>query len=216
MITAFKGGYLFSGSIGSGIVVARLPDGSWSAPSVIAMISGGFGWQGGIELTDYVIVLHNKQALETFSRSGILALGLNLSIALGPFGRNLAAGGSASMAGVAPIYAYSLTRGIFVGLSLEGSVLVERRGENNRFYQVGGAASAHHLLEGRVAPPAVADRLMEVLNSPAFSSASVAPVASEAPAADLPVVEQREQPELVARTSTEAQLADASGAAAPV
>ena len=57
-----KAGFVFSGKAGSGLVIARLPDGSWSAPSCIA--TGGVGWglQIGADITDFVIVLNSEEA----------------------------------------------------------------------------------------------------------------------------------------------------------
>ena len=67
MFSVLKAGFVFSGKAGSGLVIARLPDGSWSAPSCIA--TGGVGWglQIGADITDFVIVLNSEEAVRAFA-----------------------------------------------------------------------------------------------------------------------------------------------------
>lgn len=104
-----KAGFMFSGKAGSGIVIARLPDGSWSAPSCIA--TGGLGWglQIGADITDFVIVLNSEDSVRAFSIGGNVTIGGNISAAAGPIGT----GGSvqASLAHPAPMFSYSKSKG---------------------------------------------------------------------------------------------------------
>jgi len=167
VITVLKAGFLGSGRLGSGIIVARLSDGSWSAPSALATAGGGFGGQIGFELTDFVFILNDYSAVRTFSQAASVTLGGNVSIAAGPVGRNAEASGAASLKGVAGVFSYSKTKGLFAGVSLEGSVLIERRDANEKMY--GGRITARQLLEGGVRPPPAADPLMRVLNTRVFS-----------------------------------------------
>ena len=167
VITVLKAGFLGSGRFGSGIIVARLSDGSWSAPSAIATAGGGFGGQIGFELTDFVFILNDYAAVRAFSQQASITLGGNVSIAAGPVGRNAEAAGAASLKGVAGVFSYSKTKGLFAGVSLEGSVLIERRDANEKLYS--GRITARQLLEGAVPPPPAADPLMRVLNSRVFS-----------------------------------------------
>jgi hypothetical protein len=153
--------------MGSGLVVARLGDGSWSAPSAIFTTGAGFGGQVGAELTDFVFILNDAAAVRTFSQAGSITLGGNVSIAVGPVGRNAEAAGAASTRGVAGIFSYSKTKGLFAGVSLEGSVLVERKDANEKLY--GRRITARELLEGAVRPPPAAAPLMRVLNSRVFA-----------------------------------------------
>jgi lipid-binding SYLF domain-containing protein len=162
-----KAGFLGSGRFGSGVVVARLSDGTWSAPSAIATAGAGFGGQIGFELTDFVFILNDAAAVRTFSQAGSITLGGNVSIAAGPVGRNAEAAGAASAKGVAAVFSYSKTKGLFAGVSLEGSVLVERRDANEKLYN--SRVTARQLLSGSVPPPPAAEPLMTVLSSRAFS-----------------------------------------------
>jgi len=157
-----KAGFVFSGKAGSGIVIARLPDGSWSAPSCIA--TGGIGWglQIGADITDFVIVLRNEDAVRAFSQGGNVTIGGNVSATAGPIGT----GGSVESAiatAPTPMFSYSKSKGLFAGLSLEGTVLIERRDANRDFY--GSPVPARDILGGRVPPPEVASRLYEIIEA---------------------------------------------------
>ena len=162
-----KAGFLGSARFGSGLVIARLPDGSWSAPTAIATGGAGFGGQIGFELTDFVFILNDASAVKTFSQAGSLTLGGNVSIAAGPVGRNAEAAGAASLKSVAGIFSYSKTKGLFAGVSLEGSAIIERKDANTKLY--GRPISARELLSGSERPPAAASPLLNILNSRAFS-----------------------------------------------
>ncbi|KAF8527583.1 DUF500-domain-containing protein [Hysterangium stoloniferum] len=156
-----KAGFVFSGKAGSGLVIARLPDGSWSAPSCIA--TGGVGWglQIGADITDFVVVLNSEDAVKAFSMGGNMTIGGNVSAAAGPLGT----GGSvqASLAHPAPMFSYSKSKGLFAGLSLEGTVLIERKDANRDFY--GSPIPARDILSGRVPPPEVASKLYEIIEA---------------------------------------------------
>ncbi|KAH8763159.1 hypothetical protein F5883DRAFT_423570 [Diaporthe sp. PMI_573] len=167
ILTVIKAGFLGSARFGSGLVIARLPDGSWSAPSAIATGGAGFGGQIGFELTDFVFILNDAAAVKTFAQAGSLTLGGNVSIAAGPVGRNAEAAGAASLRSVAGIFSYSKTKGLFAGVSLEGSAIIERKDANTKLY--GRPISAKELLNGAERPPPQASPLFNILNSRAFS-----------------------------------------------
>ncbi|KAI8391732.1 uncharacterized protein BYT42DRAFT_543236 [Radiomyces spectabilis] len=162
IFTVLKAGFLFSGRAGSGLVIARLPDGSWSAPSAIMTGGMGFGGQIGAELTDVVMVLNTTAAVKTFMHHGSITLGGNISVAAGPVGRNAEASGTASYKNVAAVYSYSKTRGLFAGVSLEGSVIIERFDANAKMYR--RKVKARDLLNGNVPPPPEAGALYQALD----------------------------------------------------
>jgi len=186
ILTVIKAGFLGSARYGNGIVVARLADGTWSAPSAIGTGGAGFGGQIGFELTDFVFILNDAAAVRTFSQAGSLTLGGNVSIAAGPIGRNAEAAGAASLKGVAGVFSYSKTKGLFAGVSLEGSAIIERRDANEKLY--GQRFTAAQLLQGSVRPPPAAQPLMAILNSRVF--AGIAPGA-DATYNDVPVYDDR-------------------------
>ncbi|KAF4972404.1 hypothetical protein FSARC_971 [Fusarium sarcochroum] len=188
VITVLKAGFLGSGRFGSGLVVARLPDGGWSAPSAIATAGAGFGGQIGFELTDFVFILNDSSAVRSFAQAGSLTLGGNVSLAAGPVGRNAEAAGTASLKGVAGIFSYSKTKGLFAGVSLEGSAIIERRDANEKMY--GQRFTAQQLLTGSVRPPPQAAPLMNILNSRVFSGMRSG-AAEDAMYNDIPVYDEQ-------------------------
>jgi len=164
IFTVFKAGFLFSARAGTGIVVAKLPDGSWSAPSAIGTAGVGVGTQAGAEMTDFLIVLNTLSAIKTFMSAGSLTLGGNLSIALGPLGRNGEAVGSLSTSGkLSAMYSYSKTKGLFGGISVEGSVIAERQDANTLAYH--SDVTVKSLLSGAVPRPEWAQPLYQTLDA---------------------------------------------------
>ncbi|XP_044464867.1 uncharacterized protein LOC123195279 isoform X2 [Mangifera indica] len=138
ILTVAKAGVLVSYKLGTGLVVARRSDGSWSAPS--AVMSAGLGWgaqsicQIGGELMDFIIVLHDLKAVKTFCSRMHFSLGAGCSAAAGPVGRVLEADIRAGDRGSGMCYTYSCSKGAFVGVSLEGNIVVTRMDTNLRFY----------------------------------------------------------------------------------
>lgn len=167
IITVLKAGFLFSGRAGSGVIVARLKDGSWSAPSAIAMAGAGAGGMVGIELTDFVFILNSEEAVRSFSEFGTITLGGNISVSAGPLGRSAEAAASASTGGVSAVFAYSKSKGLFAGVSVEGSAILERREANRKFY--GDNCTSKMILTGKVRVPPAADPLLHILESRAFN-----------------------------------------------
>lgn len=168
IITVLKAGFLFSGRAGSGVIVARLPDGSWSPPSAIVTAGAGVGGQIGAEITDFVFILNSKSAVDTFAQMGSITLGTNVSVAAGPLGRSAEAAGTASLKSASAVFAYSKTKGLYAGVSLEGSAILERREANRKFY--GKDCKARFILSGRVDTPPACDTLMRVLESRVFNN----------------------------------------------
>ncbi|KAK0245899.1 hypothetical protein EDD85DRAFT_802512 [Armillaria nabsnona] len=165
IFTIFKAGFLFSARAGSGIVIARLDDGTWSCPSAIGTAGVGFGGQAGAEMTDFLIVLNSRSALKTFMAAGSLTLGGNMSLAVGPLGRNGEAVGSLNTSGrVAAMYSYSKTRGLFGGLSVEGSIIVERQDANVQAYN-NPNVTVKLLLSGAISHPPWIAPLIQTLEA---------------------------------------------------
>jgi hypothetical protein len=86
-LTVIKAGFIFAPRVGTGLVVARLSDGRWSAPSAIGTCGLCWGALIGADLTDYVIILNTMEAVEAFSGVGQLSVGLGIDVAIGPVGR---------------------------------------------------------------------------------------------------------------------------------
>jgi len=152
------------GSYGRGVMTCRGgPEfrGPWSAPSMIALGGGSFGFQGGGQATDFVLLLMNPRAASSILTSKV-KLGANASAAAGPLGRETAAATDAFLR--AEILTYSRARGLFAGVSLEGSTLRPDNRANRKLYGKEVSAKAI-VLQGEVSPPLSALELLSILNT---------------------------------------------------
>jgi SH3 domain-containing YSC84-like protein 1 len=156
IMTVIKAGFGISGRGGTGVVVARIKNG-WSGPSAIGTGGAGFGFQIGAEVTEFVMVLNTDAAVKAFSQDANVTLGGGISVAAGPIGRHV----EAAITPVAAVYTYSLSQGLFAGISLEGTVIGTRNDANAAYY--GRPATAEEILSGKVVPPPGANRLLQVL-----------------------------------------------------
>ncbi|XP_027161320.1 uncharacterized protein LOC113762193 [Coffea eugenioides] len=156
ILTVVKVGMMVTYNVGTGLVVARREDGSWSPPSAISTFGVGWGAQAGGELTDFIIVLRTNSAVKTFSSSTHLSVGAGLSAAFGIIGRTAEADVRAGAGCYAACYTYSCSKGAFVGCSLEGSVVTTRARENSRFYGSQLLKASDILIGSLPRPPAAA------------------------------------------------------------
>ncbi|XP_029378085.1 SH3 domain-containing YSC84-like protein 1 isoform X2 [Echeneis naucrates] len=160
IISVIKAGFMITARGGSGIVIARLPDRRWSAPSAIGIAGLGGGFEIGVEVSDLVIILNQRRAIEAFTKGGNLTLGGNCTVAVGPLGRNVEA--DVALRSTAAVFTYCRSRGLFAGISLEGSYLIERKDTNRKFYSQEIRASA--ILNGDVEPPSECHDLYHILD----------------------------------------------------
>eukprot|EP00565_Helicotheca_tamesis_P008192 CAMPEP_0185735864 /NCGR_PEP_ID=MMETSP1171-20130828/26303_1 /TAXON_ID=374046 /ORGANISM="Helicotheca tamensis, Strain CCMP826" /LENGTH=574 /DNA_ID=CAMNT_0028406299 /DNA_START=184 /DNA_END=1908 /DNA_ORIENTATION=- len=170
IMTVVKGGFGLAGfEFGTGLVVARLADGrGWSAPSAIGTAGVAWGALVGAQVSDHVFLLMTDAAIELMSSDeGSFQLGADVGVSVGPLGRSVEAdvgaaskGGSGGVA-MAPIYTYSLSKGLYAGASLDGKVIVSRHRVNEKFY--GQQVHARDLLNGVIATPPAAQPLYDAL-----------------------------------------------------
>ncbi|KAG8070199.1 hypothetical protein GUJ93_ZPchr0006g40943 [Zizania palustris] len=113
IITVVKVGMMVTYKVGTGLVIARRADGSWSPPSAISTCGIGYGAQAGGELADFIIVLRNTDAIKTFSGKAHLSVGAGLSASVGHVGRVAEADFRAGDGGYAACYTYSCSKGLF-------------------------------------------------------------------------------------------------------
>jgi lipid-binding SYLF domain-containing protein len=157
ILTVTKAGFVLSGRGGTGVVVARTEKG-WSGPSAIGTGGLGLGFQAGVQVSEYVIILNTQEAINSFSKGNNVTLGGNLSAAIGPIGRSA----EAAVAPQAAIYTYSRSQGIFAGISLEGTVIATRYQQNEEYY--GKPAFPSDIFSGDMKPPKGAQKLLDVLS----------------------------------------------------
>jgi len=153
----------FGGSYGRGVMTCRTGQhftGPWSAPSMIALEGGSFGLQLGGDATDFVLLVMNTRGAESIMSSKV-KLGAEAAAAAGPKGRDASAATDAAMR--AEILTYSRARGLFAGISLEGSTLRPDGDANQHLY--GRKIKAQEIIrEGKAAAPAPAKQLIALLN----------------------------------------------------
>jgi len=116
---------------GHGVVLIRDDQGNWTWPQFVTLTGGSFGWQAGVQGSDVVLVFMTKKSVEGLLR-GKFTVGADASVAAGPVGRNAAAATDARLK--AEILSYSRSRGLFVGLALDGSAIEIDDGEHLAYY----------------------------------------------------------------------------------
>ncbi|KIX96813.1 uncharacterized protein Z520_07533 [Fonsecaea multimorphosa CBS 102226] len=136
IFSGFRAAMYLAGAGGSGVVVARLADGSWSAPSAFSVRSGGIGVVYGVDVYDCVCVLNTQDAVEAYMKSD-MTMGAGASMAAGPIG------GTADLStkDVKPIWTYTKSRGLYGGLTVDGTVIKEKSSINAESYGKGVAAA---------------------------------------------------------------------------
>ena len=134
MPSVLKAAFVVGGSYGRGTMVCRTGKdfaGPWGAPAMYALEGGSVGFQIGAEATDFVILVMNNRGAESLLHSKV-KLGGDASVAAGPKGRTASADTDAYMR--AEMLSYSRARGVFAGVSLEGSTLRPDNDANHRLY----------------------------------------------------------------------------------
>src|SRR6266852_3477056 len=151
------------GSYGRGAMVCRTGEhftGPWGAPSMAALEGGSFGLQLGGQATDFVLLIMNPRGARAILSSKV-KLGADASAAAGPKGRDASAATDVTLR--AEILTYSRARGLFAGVSLEGSTLRPDGDANKRIY--GHEVSARDIVRnGKEAVPSSAQKLVSLLN----------------------------------------------------
>jgi len=150
------------GSYGRGSMTCRTGDnftGPWSAPTLMALEGGSIGFQLGAEETDFVLLVMNDRGATSLLSSKV-KLGADASAAAGPKGRTAGASTDAVMR--AEMLSYSRARGLFAGVSLEGSTLRPDNDANELVY--GSQMAARDLVKGGVAVPSAAKGMVDLLD----------------------------------------------------
>ncbi len=161
--SVMKAAFIVGGSYGRGVMTCRSgPDfnGRWSAPAMMALEAGSVGFQIGGQATDFILLVMNKRGAGSILTSKV-KLGGDVAAAAGPKGRDAAASTDVTMR--AEILSYSRSRGLFAGISLEGSTLRPDNDGNERLYGKGTTAK-DVVINSAIRPPASAELLLATLN----------------------------------------------------
>ena len=160
------------GNYGRGVMTCRTGahfTGHWSAPSMFALEGANIGFQLGGQETDFVLLVMITRGAESLMKSKV-KLGADAAAAAGPKGRDAQAATDVVLR--AEILSYSRSRGLFAGISLEGTTLRSDGGANENLY--GRKLTAREIIrQGKVGAPASASKLLSTLNkhSPVNKSA---------------------------------------------
>lgn len=162
IFTTMRTGLWISGAGGSGVLVARNEDGTWSPPSGIMLHTAGLGFLLGVDIYDCVVVINSRETLKSFTKLRA-TLGGEISAVAGPVG----VGGVLENDGMwkqlnRPVFTYLKSRGFYAGVQVDGTVIIERTDENERFYNE--RVGVKDILAGKVAwIPSETKMLMETL-----------------------------------------------------
>lgn len=143
-----KGSFVVGVRHGRGIVLVRDDQGAWRPPEFVSLTGGSLGWQIGLQSTDIILVFKTRNSVKGLL-NGKFTLGADAAAAAGPIGREMAAATDTSLK--AEIYSYSLSRGLFAGVSLDGSVLQMDREASALYYS--GAGTTTPGVPGSAMPP---------------------------------------------------------------
>ena len=170
----FKAGFFFGGSGGDCVLLARAGNGTWSYPAFYAIGSGSFGLQIGIEDSSIVMLIMTNRGLNAVMDSQF-KLGAGAGLAIATLGAGVQ--GATTAAVGADIVAFAQSRGLFGGISLEGSIMSLRSGWNAAYY--GQPYAARQIVVQMVGANPGADPLREVLTR--FGSGGPAQVSAPPP-----------------------------------
>jgi lipid-binding SYLF domain-containing protein len=190
---------LVGGRRGSGAMVVRDASGKFSNPIMVSITGGNVGWQIGVQSTDIVLVFTTRKSIEGIT-DGKLTLGADASVAAGPLGRSASAATDQNFA--AEVYSYSRNRGLFAGVSIDGTVIAIDSKSNTRLY--GKKAPATEIIAGHVTTEADSakrfERAILASTSAAQPVAGSRSAATSAPDTAAPPPSSAETPQAGAQT----------------
>ena len=183
-----KASAFLGGRGGTGVLLLRQDDGSWSNPLFIGIGAGSIGWQFGVQASDVVLVFTTRRSIEGIT-DGKITLGGDAAAVAGPVGRSATAATSVTFD--AEVYSYSRAKGLFAGVSLEGSFLFIRDSANARFYDKPGVVASEIIAptapRAAAPAPALIAELSRMTAAPADAdgpAAAPAPSSQPVPPAD--------------------------------
>src|SRR6266480_3443769 len=161
--SVLKAAFVIGGSYGRGAMTCRTGEhftGPWSAPTMMALEGGSIGFQIGGQATDFVLLVMNGRGAKSIINSKV-KLGADASVAAGPKGRTANASTDVSLR--AEVLSYSRARGLFAGISLEGSTVRPDNDANEKIYDKKVAAESI-IFKGAVPVPPAAQKMTAYLN----------------------------------------------------
>lgn len=163
-----KAGFVVAGQAGRGVLVARDEAGAWTNPVFLGVAGGSLGALIGAEATDLVLVFRTRRSVDDFLRHNKVKLGADAEAAAGPVSAQVGAATDLKMR--AEILSYSRSRGLFAGVSVEGTSLHVRHRANEAYYgvpnlMVGDVLAGRDFDDNPLPIPPSALRLRATLNT---------------------------------------------------
>ena len=174
-----KVSFVAGGRHGRGVMMIRNDQGTWNAPLFVTLTGGSVGWQAGVQSTDIVLVFKTQKSVDGLL-GGKFTIGVDAAAAAGPVGRRAEAATDAALK--SELYSYSRSRGLFLGVSLDGSVLETDPAANSRYYgSVGAAPDA--VMQGKptTLPVSAVNLINQLATYTAAPPATTPPVAPAGP-----------------------------------
>ena len=196
-----KLGFIVGAQRGHGVVLTRQADGTFSAPQFVTVTGGSIGWQAGAQASDFILLFRTPESVERFL-DGKFTIGADASAAAGPVGRRVNA--STDIELHSEILSYARSKGLFAGVSLDGSVLQLDAASTGEYYR------------GSDQAPQSAAQLVDLLNRYSGVQVAAQPVPGEQvpanvlPAEGLPPRPPADRQQLSSRESARRALAAAA------
>lgn len=189
--SVIKVGLILGGRRGSGAMVVRQADGSWSNPLFVNLTGGSFGFQWGVQSTDVLLVFTSRASVEGLV-GGKVTLGADASVAAGPVGRQTAAATDIGLN--AQVYSYSRSKGLFIGVSLDGSAITIDNSANAAYYGKPGVLASEITSPTAPRAPESAANFIAALGGPPAPASTVTPPVPPAQTVPAPSTPNNNQP----------------------
>jgi lipid-binding SYLF domain-containing protein len=215
IISIVEVGFIFSGNVGTGILLKKRDDGSWSPPCAMGLAGVGWGFLVGGAIKDIMIFIFDQHTMDGMCGDAGVRLGGQLNLTLGPFGRNYEGGIGVSNKGAVGTFSVAFSKGAFLGASVEGATLGPRSGVNNSFY--GKTTTPYSVINGEVALPSSKPTLIEGVYDKLTKLAegqTYTPTAKESHTKEQAAAAAQKASEAVAAADSSVQKVDAAAEAA--
>ncbi|CAB9499226.1 LAS seventeen-binding protein 3 [Seminavis robusta] len=134
IISVVEAGFIFSGNVGTGILLKKKADGSWSNPCAMGLGGVGWGLLVGAAVKDIIIFIFDENSMNGMMGEVGLRIGGQVNLTPGPFGRNYEAGVGVTTKGAVGTCSVAFSQGLFGSISIEGAMVGVRGGANDQFY----------------------------------------------------------------------------------
>lgn len=136
LLSVFQVGFLVTGSVGTGILLRKKSDGTWSHPSACGLVGCGYGLLAGASVKHMIVFIQGEHGLNSVTSETGLQVGGQAEATLGPFGRTVEFDVNLSNRGAGTSHAFAFSKGAFLGVSAQGAVVGARLAANQKFYGV--------------------------------------------------------------------------------